>query len=115
MDRAPADGWWYDVGMRRLGILLAAMIVLAVTAAPLQSSGALCSCPPNAADCPCQTGTCDLFRPPSPCHCPTGAVLLPSPALGFKVAKTHDQWLAPPTHRLRGIRPVPPLRPPISV
>lgn len=100
--------------MRRLGILLAAMIALAV-AAPLQASGAVCPCPPDAADCPCHVGSCDLLGPPSPCHCPNGAALLATPVLGLDGAALEDQWLAPPTHRLRGMRLIPPLRPPIPL
>jgi len=100
--------------MRRLGILLAAMMILAVAAAPLQASGALpCPCHATVADCPCHTGNCDLMGPPATCHCPAATALFISLATGFQAAPAHDQWLAAPIHRLRGMKTVPPLRPPI--
>ncbi len=102
--------------MRRLGILVAAMIIFAVAAAPLQASGAVpcpCGAAAAAADCPCHTGNCDLLGPPAACHCPLGATLFVSSAPTFKVETAHDQWRASPTHRLRGMKTVPPLRPPI--
>lgn len=102
--------------MRRLGILLAAMIILAVGAAPLQASGAIpCPCHTDMADCPCHTGGCDLLGPPAACHCPLAVTLFASPATAFEAAEAHDQWRASPTHRLRGMKTVPPLRPPILV
>lgn len=101
--------------MRRLGILVAAMIILAV-AAPLQASGAVaCPCDAAAADCPCHTGSCDLLGPPAACHCPLPATLFVSSAGAFAAEPPHDQWRASPTHRLRGVKTVPPLRPPIHV
>lgn len=102
--------------MRRLGILVAAIVALAVAALPIQASGAVpCPCHPAAADCPCDTGNCDLLGPPAACHCLLAATLFASPAPAFQAAEPHDQWLASPTHRLRGMKAVPPLRPPILV
>lgn len=90
------------------------MIMLAVGAAPLQASGAVpCPCHTDTADGPCHAGGCDLLGPPAACHCPLAATLFASPATGFEAADAHDQWLASPTHRLRGMKTVPPLRPPI--
>lgn len=107
-------GSWYNLAMTRLGILLAAMFVLAVAAAPVQASGALpCPCHHVAADCPCDTGNCNLLGPPAACHCPLVATLFVSSALAFEADAAHDQWRASPTHRLRGMKTVPPLRPPI--
>lgn len=107
-------GSWYHLAMRRLGILLAAMIVLAVAAAPVQASGAFsCPCHDVAADCPCHPENCDLLGPPAACHCPMVVTLFVSSALAFEADAAHDQWRASPTHRLRGMKTIPPLRPPI--
>jgi len=97
-------------------VLLAAIVALAVAAAPVYASGALpCPCHATATGCPCHAGACDLQTPPaSACHCAPACALLPALAADLSVAG-EGQWVASPAHRLWGLKTVPPLRPPILV
>ena len=102
-----------SVAMRRLGILLAALVALAVAAAPVYGR-ATCPCGAAAADCPCHAGGCDLQTPPtSTCHCPASVALFSTPAAGVRVAPAEHRWLVSSSRRLWGVKTVPPLRPPI--
>lgn len=101
--------------MRRVGIILAALLALAVAVAPIQASGAS-PCPCHAAapaDCPCHGG-CDIQAGLiSPCHCAAAVAWLPAAQAVLGKFDGEHRWLASKTPRLLGNEPPPPLRPPI--
>jgi hypothetical protein len=102
--------------MRRLGILMAALVAFAVAMAPVYASAATpCPCQSApASDCPCDAGGCDLMTPPgSSCHCAPMAALLASSFVEVGAAVARDQWLVPSEQRLRSMKAAPLLRPPI--
>lgn len=93
-------------------MFLAAIVALAIAAAPVYASGAL-PCPAAAAHCHCATGGCDLQTSPTvTCHCPLVAAILPARAPAAK-APLEARWILSRQIRVWGLKIAPPLRPPI--